>query len=418
MAGRLAFIALLAVAVLPANAHFLLNLNVRIFHVEHRADGLDVYVRMPMPYLVADKTGPADENGLPAPAPYTSNRLESGKVMHFVDFAEVRRDPIGLGALLESGLSIVDSTGRLGGEVLDTRVYRLGTEPPFATLDEAAASFERRTEYPDDAEPVYVGDTIVDARIRYQTASGVTEYQLSSRLDPGLPGQENTANLVLDYGPGSVKVHRARGLLAEPIEISRSWLSAFFTFVKEGMRHILEGLDHVLFVLCIVVGATGLKGLLWRVTGFTIGHSVTLSLGFFGFVPSGTWFVPTVETAIALSIVYAAAIAAIPRFRSMESELAVVLVTSFIGLIHGLGFSFVLQNILKISSPDIWQSLLAFNLGIEIGQLVIVLATGILLWGVARISNRAQLAARRAIALASAGIALFWVVERSVMILA
>ena len=68
-------------------------------------------------------------------------------------------------------------------------------------------------------------------------------------LDPGLPGQENTANLILDYGPGGTKVFRARGLLAEPVAISRSALSAVVTFIKEGVRHILDGLDHVLFVV-------------------------------------------------------------------------------------------------------------------------------------------------------------------------
>ncbi len=102
---------------------------------------------------------------------------------------------------------------------------------------------------------------------------------------------------------------RARGLLTEPVAISRSALSAVITFIKEGVPHIPGGLDHVLFVLCLVLGATRFKNLVWRVTGFTIGHSVTLSVGFFRFVPSGTWFVPTVETGIALSIIYAAAIA-------------------------------------------------------------------------------------------------------------
>ena len=77
----------------PAMAHFLLNLNVRIFHVEHQADGLIMYARMPMPYLVADKVGEPNEAGLPAPAPYTTNRLEEEQllvraVVHEEVFAE------------------------------------------------------------------------------------------------------------------------------------------------------------------------------------------------------------------------------------------------------------------------------------------------------------------------------------------
>ena len=72
-------------SVSTASAHFKLNLNVRILHVEHLADGLNVYMRLPMPYLVAHLLGEINEDGLPAPAPYTGNRLEQGKLVHTVD---------------------------------------------------------------------------------------------------------------------------------------------------------------------------------------------------------------------------------------------------------------------------------------------------------------------------------------------
>ena len=165
-------------------------------------------------------------------------------------------------------------------------------------------------------------------------------------------------------------------------------------------------------------GALSLRGLVGRITGFTIGHSITLSVGFFGFVPSGSWFVPAVETGIALSIVYAATIAIVPRFRTRTSETVTFFVTSFIGLIHGLGFSFVLQNILKVSSPNIWQSLLAFNLGIELGQLLIVLTAGLVFWLVGTVSARMSRLARMSIALVSGLIAAYWVIERAVPLVA
>ena len=76
---KLCFIAALSLlCVATASAHFKLNLNVRILHVEHLADGLNVYMRLPMPYLVAHLLGEIDEDGLPAPAPYTSYRLAQG----------------------------------------------------------------------------------------------------------------------------------------------------------------------------------------------------------------------------------------------------------------------------------------------------------------------------------------------------
>lgn len=403
---------LLLCAIVPASAHFLLNLNVRIFHVDQRSDGLHMYVRMPMPYLVADRVGAFGADGLPEPAPYTSNRMEDGNLVHYVDFDQLRRNPAGLGTFAAEGIQLVAMDRALDAVIEDIHVYPLGMQPDFATLDEAKRAFVAEQAYPAGESAVFVGDAVVDVILSYQTGKPIYAYTLSSSLDPGLPGQEDTANLVLDYSPGGIQVFRARGLLADPISISRSVLSAVTTFVKEGIRHILEGLDHVLFVLCLTLGAFGMKSLLWRVTGFTIGHSVTLSAGFFGFVPSGQWFVPAVEMGIALSIIYAAAIAVVPRFRSSKNELRIFVVTSLIGLLHGLGFSFVLRNILQVTSPNIWQSLLAFNIGVELGQILIVVFASLLFWGVGRIGGQAASVGRWAIAGSSTVIALFWTIQR------
>ena len=188
------------------------------------------------------------------------------------------------------------------------------------------------------------------------------------------------------------------------------------TFVKEGVKHILEGLDHVLFVICLVLGAMHLRPLFWRVTGFTLGHSITLSMGFFGFVPTAAWFVPAVETGIALSIIYVAIVAVAPDFKpgfqQKRSEWTVVAVTGLIGLLHGLGFSFVLQHILQVTSPNIWQSLLAFNLGVEIGQVLIVIVAGLVFYLISLLGIRAATINRYLVAGVCASIALYWVIER------
>lgn len=406
----------LGCAIAPASAHFLLNLNVRILHVEHLADGLKVYLRTPMPYLVADRVGPVGADGLPEPAPYTTNRMEEGKLVHYVDHGQLRRHSIGLGVLAAEGFRF-DADGKaLQASVEQVRVHPIGKQPEFATMDEAKAAFATGSGYPETTDPLYVGDTVVDIILRYQAGAPIYEYAVSSTLKPDLPGQEDTANLILDYGPGGTQVFRARGLLAEPVAISRSVLSAVVTFNKEGVRHILGGLDHVLFVLCLVLGATQIRNLVWRVTGFTIGHTVTLTAGFFGFVPSGGWFVPTVETGIALSIIYAAAIAVLPRPEQNGSERNLFAVTCAIGLLHGLGFSFVLHKILQINSPDIWQSLLAFNVGVEIGQLSIIVVA----WPMFRLVNfmhkRAWRISRWAVAAGCGAVAVFWTGQRALSI--
>ena len=409
---------LLCLAAVPAGAHFLLNLNVRILHVEHLSDGLKVYFRTPMPYLVADRIGPVGADGLPEPAPFTTNRLENGKPAHYIDPDELRRNPKGLGHLAADGLLLTVDGKPLDANVERVQAYPIGRQPTFATLEEAKAAFASAAAYPNGAEPAYVGDVVADIILFYKSGEPVYDYSLSSTLDPGLPGQQDTANLILDYSPGDTKVFRARGLLTEPIVITRSTWSAIATFIKEGVRHILSGWDHVLFVLCLTLGATRLHSLVWRATGFTLGHSVTLIVGFFGYVPSGDWFIPAVEMGIALSIIYAAVIALSPQRASRRNERALFGITTAIGLLHGLGFSFVLHEILQINSPNIWQSLLAFNLGVELGQLLIIVTVWPLFRMIRLGSDFAWLIGRWGVATSCSIVALFWVGQRAVAVLA
>jgi len=415
-------IVLSLLCVTTVSAHFKLNLNVRILHVEHLADGLNIYMRLPMPYLVAHLLGEVNEDGLPAPAPYTSNRFEEGKLVHYVDVKQFKHSTDGFALLAMQSLNLSVDGKIVNPKVERINIYKVGTQPDFATLDDAKISFQAEQVFDAFEQDVYVGDTTIDVLLRYTTQGAVYKYAISGNLDPGLPDQDETANLVLDYSPGGVQIFRARGLLHEPVVVTRSVFDAVATFIKEGVKHILEGLDHVLFVICLVLGAMRFGPLLWRVTGFTIGHSITLSIGFFGFVPSGAWFVPAVETGIALSIIYVAFVAVAPNYipglQKKKSEWTVVGVTGLIGLLHGLGFSFVLQHILQVTSPNIWQSLLAFNLGVEIGQVLIVIAAFSVFYLISLLGTRATKINRFIVAGVCASIALYWVIERGNNILA
>ncbi|MCZ6723939.1 MAG: hypothetical protein O6938_08430, partial [Gammaproteobacteria bacterium] len=137
-------IVLSSLCVTTASAHFKLNLNVRIFHVEHLADGLNVYMRLPMPYLVAHLLGEINEDGLPAPAPYTGNRLEQGKLVHTVDVAQLRQSTDGLAMLAMQGIDIAINGENLKAKVERIKIYKNGTQPDFATLDDARQAFEEK----------------------------------------------------------------------------------------------------------------------------------------------------------------------------------------------------------------------------------------------------------------------------------
>ncbi|MEM7464510.1 MAG: HupE/UreJ family protein, partial [Pseudomonadota bacterium] len=230
--------------------------------------------------------------------------------------------------------------------------------------------------------------------------------------------QEETANLIIDYGSGEPKIFRSRGLMLEPVPVSASQLSAIRTFIEQGILHILEGTDHVLFVLCLIIGATTLLGLVERVTGFTIGHTVTLIAGFMGYVPSGAWFVPAVELGIAITIVYAAWMAVKPGSGSSADTLQMFLITTVIGLLHGFGFSFVLHEILRVDSPNLWQSLIAFNVGVEIGQLLIILLVWPLFIMLRRFNEKAWQFAKLGVAAACSVVVTYWIVERTMILMA
>src|SRR5262249_209284 len=99
-------------AIPAARAHFVLTSNIRVIHVEHAADGLRVYMRLPMPLAVADLVGARRADGTVDPAPYTTNRIEGGQLMHYLDVAALRRAPLGLGELIAGRHALV-ADGRL-----------------------------------------------------------------------------------------------------------------------------------------------------------------------------------------------------------------------------------------------------------------------------------------------------------------
>ena len=406
----------LTLAPVSVSAHFKLNLNIRVFHIEHREDGLDVFIRLPMPYLVASLLGPEQPDGTQTPAPFTTHAMVDDELMHYLDLNALQRDPLPLGQLALNGHQIEADGTTLTGVVKKVLVYSALNQSPFSTLTEAKLSFENQQSQYDPAP--FVGDSVVDVLLEYRPGRSIASYQLSSSLNPELPGQEDTANLVLDYGGNTTSVYRVTGILSEPVVIDRSLWTAAKTFIVEGVKHILGGLDHVLFVICLVLGATTLTSLAWRVTGFTLGHSITLSLGFFGYTPSGLWFVPLVETGIALSIIAVAVYALTQSDNKQSAGLSAFIFTVLLGLLHGLGFSFVLQEILGVTSSNIWISLLSFNVGVELGQLFIVLLVWPVLILVYKYRVQWKNKVRWALALPCIAIASIWAGQRTTQLLA
>ncbi|MFC3416649.1 MULTISPECIES: HupE/UreJ family protein [Algoriphagus] len=169
-------------------------------------------------------------------------------------------------------------------------------------------------------------------------------------------------------------------------------MNTFELYFKLGLQHILDiqGYDHILFVLALCAVFTGRdwKKILILVTAFTIGHSLTLALATFKIVNVRS---DVIEFLIPVTIAITAFMTILkPRPSSGRGVQLNYFFALFFGLIHGLGFSNYLRELLG-KEASIWQPLLAFNLGLEAGQLVIVgaflLLTSILV-GIAGVNKR------------------------------
>ncbi len=149
----------------------------------------------------------------------------------------------------------------------------------------------------------------------------------------------------------------------------------FWMYTQIGFNHIanLSGMDHILFVaaLCIRYQLSDWKKWLILVTAFTIGHSVTLVLSVFNYLDFATnW----IEFLIPVTILITSISNMFVKKFSFNSKFPVIYFFAlFFGLIHGLGFSFYLKSLLGMQQ-NIAPALLAFNLGLEIGQILIVMA--------------------------------------------
>lgn len=199
------------------------------------------------------------------------------------------------------------------------------------------------------------------------------------------------------------------GALSEAYSVTerlraRSTTEVAQDYVWLGFTHILPyGIDHVLFVIGIFLLAVALRPLFWQVTAFTVAHSITLSLAVFGVVELPETIV---EPLIALSIAYVGIENVLTR---QLKPWRVLLVFTF-GLLHGMGFAGVLTE-LRLPPGEAITAIIAFNVGVELGQLSVI--GGALLLGVYWIRDKPWFRARVVIptSLAISAIGLYWTVE-------
>jgi hypothetical protein len=203
---------------LAAHAHQGIGYNLRAAHFEHQADGLTAYFRLTLPLVVANRIGPRKDDGSFVPAPYTYNRLESGRVFHYLDIAAVRRDPLDLGRLVATGHELKVAGRPIAPKLLAVRVHRKGEVPPFSTLEEAKRAIAGPA-YGGSEEEIDSGYVLVDAALFYARAGGVKQFELKSSLAPGELGELQTRNIFWDHAAAPPRQYDLPGLLEEPVAI-------------------------------------------------------------------------------------------------------------------------------------------------------------------------------------------------------
>jgi hypothetical protein len=239
----------------------------------------------------------------------------------------------------------------------------LPSDKSFASYEEALASLNGPP-LPDDTD-LYWQDGLIDVRFEYPIASPQSRFAIR----PGLTRLGLNVNVVMRLlTPGNPE--RAFDVHGDPgiVQLDPRWHQAALRFTTDGFFHILDGIDHLLFLFCLVLPFRRLPPLVAVVTAFTVAHSITLIASAFDMAPDALWFPPLIEALIAASIVYMA----------IENITGAHLarrwfVTFGFGLVHGFGFSFALRESLQFAGSHLLTSLLAFNVGVELGQLLVLL---------------------------------------------
>ena len=283
----------------------------------------------------------------------------------YVDLARVDR-PLRDAAQvwISDNLELFEDDVRLASpRLVAARVSWLG-DLSFRSYEGALAHF-MGPPLPVDAN-LYWNQGLLDVWFEYATRSDRSKFAIHPKLDR-LGTRVVTVLRFLPPG-GSVRAFEYAG---DPglVRLDPLWQQTAWRFVSLGFRHILDGRDHLLFLLCLVIPFRRTRPLVAIVTSFTVAHSVTLIAAAYDLGPDALWFPPLVETLIATSIVYMA----------LENIVAGVgvtrrwLVAFGFGLVHGFGYSFALRQTLQFAGSHLLTSVLSFNLGLEIGQLLVLM---------------------------------------------
>jgi hypothetical protein len=246
--------------------------------------------------------------------------------------------------------------------VVETRVS-LPSDKSFTSFEAALAHVTGRRLAADTT--VYWSQTMLDVLFEYPIQSDRSRFS----INPAFGRLGVHVVTVLRFLAPDTPV-RAFEFTTDPglVRLDPRWHQAALRFIDLGFFHILDGTDHLLFLFCLVIPFRRFRALIPVVTAFTVAHSITLIASAYNFAPDALWFPPLIETLIAVSIVYMA----LENIAGGATVQGRWIVAFGFGLVHGFGFSFALRQTLQFAGSHLLTSLLSFNVGVELGQLLVL----------------------------------------------
>ena len=426
-----------------ALAHFE-HLLVRIIHISENEKGLEVHARMPFALAVLHTSWEGIDAG--QTIKYVTTERDKDTWKYYVDHDYIERFPTELGEQVMASFVLTQSDIEINNGIFDgLKVSAFNSRASFNSLAKASAVFEKSVdENPVEAtsiigdpirsnkedtlqnttllsniddteqtsnERLDVFDAIVNVKFIIPNASLSDSFSIQSNMGAHLPIIDKLVNITLFHVDGQTVNHTTNGRLSASYDGKVDVTEQVMNQIKSGITHIINGLDHILLVFLLVLVAINRIDIIKKTTTFTVGHSLTLTIGMLGFIPSGAWFIPFIETAIAATIVYAG----ISIVLGKKDNFSITKIF-IIGLLHGFGFSFIIKEALLDRGAIQFLNLLSFNIGIELGQIfILALVIPVLFWMEKYWLGRPGVL-RKALSIPCIAIACFWVIERSLQI--
>jgi hypothetical protein len=264
---------------------------------------------------------------------------------------------------IANGLVFMEGDERLTAYTLANGRISLPSDKAFDAYDTALARV-RGPKIPDGTQ-VYYNQGFLDLELDFPIRSQDSEFSIRVLFGRGLANR--TATYINFIRPdGAVRAFRLHDdtslIRLDPRVHQAAWV-----FLTAGFYRFLDGVDHLLFVLLLAIPYRRARDLIVPMGAFAVAHSITLALSAVGVAPVGTWYAPTIGALMALSIVYVAI------ENSVGANLQKRWIVAFgFGLVHGFGFAIALRETLQFAGSHPIAALLSFNIGLELGTLIIL----------------------------------------------